>query len=78
MLGLNRLYITLLSPLILGEGDRITVTGRMGKDGEIIAGSIQISRDFDSMSYPPMGSGHAMGGIPTTGIGINKIIQMMP
>ena len=66
MLGVNRLYITLSSPLILGEGDRIIVTGRMGKDGEIMAGSIQISRDFSDTPY----GGHAVWpsgiGTPTT------------
>ena len=57
MLGINRIYINLQKPLILGEGDRINISGRMGRDGEIIAGSIQITREFTDIS--PYG-GHAV------------------
>jgi hypothetical protein len=46
MLGVNKLYITLPKPLTVLHGDEISITGRVGDNEEVIAGTIQITRKF--------------------------------
>jgi hypothetical protein len=70
MLGVNKLYITLSSPMVLSKGDRINVSGEVGENGEIVAGRIDITRNFFPPCPPPS------IGVPT-GIGMPNMGGIM-
>jgi hypothetical protein len=59
MLGINKLYITLSSPVGLVKGDRVCVIGNVGENGEIVAGRIEVTRSFDNVPF----SGPQVGGL---------------
>lgn len=51
MMGVDKLYIVLHSKIGLTPGDKVCVTGVVGENGEVLAGSINVSREFGIMPH---------------------------
>lgn len=57
MLGINKLYIVLREPLPLQKGCEVNIVGSIGDDGEVVVGTIQVTKSFNNFGYSPISGG---------------------